>query len=201
MNKTLDEIALEHGTDKASKHQHKGHNYCVHYARFFDALRDQPIKFLEIGVGGGESMRAWLEFFPSATIYGVDIVHDTNPWNTKDSGLDRYIYTEGDQSSEAFWKEFIDQKLGQWDVIIDDGGHYANQVQTSFQCLWPHIKPGGLYCIEDLACSYSEIFLPAGSEPPIEMLKRKVDEINQAGEIECAFFSKELAILKKAASV
>ena len=41
---------------------------------------------------------------------------------------------------------------GQFDMIVDDGGHYPNQIQASFEFLFNKaLKPGGLYVIEDIA--------------------------------------------------
>ena len=39
---------------------------------------------------------------------------------------------------------------GDFDFIIDDGGHKNPQILASFNTLWPTVKPGGLYFIEDL---------------------------------------------------
>ena len=39
-------------------------------------------------------------------------------------------------------------------MIIDDGGHTMEQMQTSLNYLWNSLKSGGLYVIEDLhSCS------------------------------------------------
>ena len=35
-------------------------------------------------------------------------------------------------------------------VIIDDGGHTNRQIMTSFEELWPSVRPGGFYFMEDL---------------------------------------------------
>jgi hypothetical protein len=41
---------------------------------------------------------------------------------------------------------------GQFDLIVDDGGHYADQITTSYHFLFKNaLKPGGLYVIEDIA--------------------------------------------------
>ena len=37
-------------------------------------------------------------------------------------------------------------------MIIDDGGHSNKQIDVSFRLLWPMVKPGGLYFMEDLVC-------------------------------------------------
>jgi len=199
--KTLDEIAIQHGTDKATVHPLiKGHAYAPHYDRIFTPIRDLPIRFMEIGVGGGESIKTWLEYFPNAKVFGVDIVCNTNPWNTADSNADpRYTFMAGDQAKPEFWTAFIEKNGGSFDVIVDDGGHYDYQIITSFTCLWPHIVPGGLYCIEDLAVAYGgSPFTNAGWQNHMDFVKDKLDDINRHPHIESLHFSKELAIIKKA---
>ena len=39
--------------------------------------------------------------------------------------------------------------------MIDDGGHYNTMIKTSFDHLWPQVKPGGVYFIEDLQAGRS----------------------------------------------
>lgn len=200
--KTLDEIMVACESDKASVFTRtfaKPHDYCRHLEIFFEPLRDKGIKFAEIGCGGGESMRAWLQFFEKAHIWGIDIVHSTNPWNTPGTKVhDRYTFVAGDQSDPNFWAQFFPEHGDYWDVVVEDGGHAANQVITTFNSVWPHIKSGGLFVCEDLACSYSPIFLPAGWQSPMEMLKLRLD-VMHAGirDIDSIYFARELAILKK----
>lgn len=196
--KTLDEIAAFHGTDKSTVHAHP-HGYAPHYAKFFDAIREEPIWLLEVGVGGGESIKTWLEFFPRAIVDGVDIEHGTNPWNTP--GLvpnPRYEFTAGDQSSLQFWAEYIKNNGDQINVIIDDGGHHTNQIIPTFNALWPHVVPGGFYCIEDLGCDYNPIFISEGFPSHITFVTNLIHNANK-GElgIESIHFSRELAIIQK----
>lgn len=196
----LDLLAQKHGTDKASVHPVKGHDYCRHYEQFFSPLRYLSFKFLEIGCGGGESMRTWLEYFPNAKVFGVDIVHSTNPWNTVGSGIDpRYTFVTGDQTSETFWACFLADYGADWTVVMDDGGHFSNQIITTFNAMWPRVLPGGLYCIEDLGVSYGHgsVFLPDGWPNHMSWLKDKLDEINLRDDIAELHFSKELAIFRK----
>lgn len=155
--KTLDEIAIEHGTDKATvftRTYAQPHGYTPIYEICFEPIRDRPIKFLEIGVGGGESIRTWLEYFPKATVYGVDLVHDTNYWNTPQPRVtdfeDRYRFVQGSQSCTTFWACFLADEGVDWNVIVDDGSHILSDMITTFNALWPHVLKGGLYCVEDL---------------------------------------------------
>jgi len=198
---TLDEIAIKHGTDKATTHPVAGHGYAPHYDRLFSPLRDKPIKLLEIGVGGGESIRTWLDYFQVASVFGVDIVSCTNPWNTPESNADaRYTFVQGDQGSASFWEEFVSKYSGAWDVIIDDGSHYSNHVIASFDSMWRHVNYGGMYCIEDLGVAYSSntIFVPAGFQNHMDFIKDKLDDINhKRHDMASIHFSRELAIISK----
>ena len=45
---------------------------------------------------------------------------------------------------------------GNYDIIIDDGGHEYRQQKPTFEVLWSQLSPGGLYYIEDLQVSSSK---------------------------------------------
>jgi len=199
---TLDEIAIKHGTDKATYHPGRAHCYTPYYEKFFEPIRELPLKFLEIGVGGGESMRTWLEYFPNANIFGIDIVSKTNPWNTVHMAPDpRYKFVCGSQSDPTFWKCFAVDYGVDWDVIVDDGGHQSDQIIISFEGMWPHVKSGGLYCIEDLGVAYGEgsVFIPKGWPNHMAFIMDRLNDINLfSNDLESLHFSNELAIMRKA---
>lgn len=214
--KTLDQIAIEQKADKGSAdythaqgHKVTGHGYAQHYDLAFDRLRHSPVKLLEIGVGGGESIRTWLEYFdnPDTRVYGVDIVHTTNPYNTvivvnADKPDPRYTFVTGDQGSEIFWQCFVADYGSDWDILVDDGGHANDQIITTFKMMWPHIKRGGCYAIEDLNCAYSGLpfFLKDGWPNHLDFIKDFLDQINRdQNDVESLSYSKELAILRKKA--
>lgn len=204
--KTLDEIFIEHGTDKASKHlELKGHNYAPGYEVFFAPRRFDPLKLLEIGVGGGESVKSWLEYFASASIYGIDIVHDTNPYNTPDAipGIDpRYRFLQGDQSDKTMWACALANWGDEFDIIIDDGSHINTDIIASFDALWPIVNPGGLYCVEDLNAGYTpgSVHVKPGAKTHAQWLHDFIDRIHTAaGDLDSIYFAPELAILRKRA--
>lgn len=188
--KTLDQIAIEHQTDKASQFTRtygKPHDYCRHYERVFDRLRFHKIKLLEVGVGGGESIQTWLEYFKTGRIYGVDIVNDTNPYNsTAPQEIERYAFFNGDQSLKKGWDTFLEIFGEDWNIIIDDGSHILSDIITTFDALWTNVVSGGFYCIEDLAGQH------------MDWLRGLMDKMN-AGEsdIDSISFSRGLAILRK----
>ena len=141
----LDQMALETGTDKSSR----AHNYTEIYAEHFAPLRNQSIKFLEIGIAAGESVRLWENYFPNASLHFIDICRDGIQYYSPRS---HYYFL--DQADPQALQEFAHLSGGSFDIIIDDGGHFMHQQIISFQTLFPYLQSGGLYIIEDLHTSY-----------------------------------------------
>jgi demethylmacrocin O-methyltransferase len=190
---TLDEIAHRESDPKlwTDKRTIDGHGYTLIYEAYFELLRDKPINLLEIGVNQGASIIMWLEYFQKAKIYGIDINPSERP---KDP---RYEFTQGDQQSVEFWTEYT-RGHPQFDIVIDDGGHSSGQIETSYRCLLPHLKPGGLYCIEDMGEAYSPDRQTPGYGNHLEFMKLCMDWINRGrGDIMCLNFYKELAIFRR----
>lgn len=207
---TLDEIAQHHQTDKASvftRTYAKPKDYCRHYEKLFAPLRDLPIKLLEVGVGGGESIRMWLQYFPNARVFGVDNMHNTNQWDTPcadpkgvSGAHDRYTFVPGDQARPEFWEAFIAQHGGGFDICVDDGSHINTDIIMTFIALWPTVKPGGFYAIEDLGTAYggSDFFVKPNLPNHMDWLKGKLDMLNTGGDIDSMTWSRELVVIRKA---
>lgn len=140
----LDEIGLRHGTDKASR----GHGYLDFYQRFFEPLRDQRIQLLEIGVFEGRSLAMWRDFFPQASIIGVDI----NP--AASNYEDGRVQVEIIDASDAAEVTALAARSGPFDIIVDDASHYWSHQIASLQYLLAFVKPGGFYVIEDIDTSF-----------------------------------------------
>ena len=64
----------------------------------------------------------------------------------------------GDQADSNFLDTFLEITGGNFDVIIDDGGHHMHEQITSIKKLWKAIRPGGMYFCEDLETSYFPMF-------------------------------------------
>jgi hypothetical protein len=151
---TLDSIGIKHQTDKASQFSRtyaKPHDYLRHLERFFEPMREDCISLIECGVGGGESIKMWLEYFPAASVWGIDLVYDTNPFNSlSKSPTDRYRFSCGNQSNPRFWDGFFGAYGREFNIAIDDGSHVASDMKAMFTSVWPHLKSGGFYVVEDL---------------------------------------------------
>ncbi len=144
--RSLDEIGLSQGTDKSSTF----HNFLSFYEKYLTNVRDREITLLEIGVKDGASVRMWREFFPHARIIGVDI--DSN---AKQHANDHIIVEIADQGNLEQLSELA-RKYGPFDVVIDDGSHFWDHQITSLHALFPELKKGGVYILEDIDTSYIE---------------------------------------------
>ena len=153
----------------------------VKYDTYFDAYDEvfskyykKDIVFVEIGVLGGGSLTAFRNYFgPKSRIIGIDL----NPAMKEELEKDGFEIYIGDQSDPSFWSDFF-QKVGNVDVILDDGGHtYKQQIITTVSVL-PHINDGGLIVIEDTHTSYMKRFGFPSKYTYLEFTKFIIDKIN-----------------------
>ena len=108
-----------------------------------------PIRLLEIGIQNGGSLQIWRKYLPAGShIVGFDIDPKCASLRPP-AGVEIFI---GDASDAAT----LEDRLGdlRFDVIIDDGSHRCDHVIATFQACFARLKPGGIYIIEDLHCSY-----------------------------------------------
>jgi SAM-dependent methyltransferase len=200
----LDELAIRHGTDKGTQSARglTPKRYTTVYERYLAPLREEPITLLEIGVQTGASLRMWEDYFPRARIFGIDIKEECLK-----HASDRSTVLIGDQTDREFLRSVVDQ-TGPLDVVVDDGGHHMDQHRVSLEELFPHVRPGGLYCVEDLHTAYRDDYGGGLDRPDstIELFKRLIDSVNNRGLEEPIIsglaeigFSRGLAILTKAA--
>eukprot|EP00579_Thalassiosira_antarctica_P022473 CAMPEP_0201987572 /NCGR_PEP_ID=MMETSP0904-20121228/91870_1 /ASSEMBLY_ACC=CAM_ASM_000553 /TAXON_ID=420261 /ORGANISM="Thalassiosira antarctica, Strain CCMP982" /LENGTH=196 /DNA_ID=CAMNT_0048541693 /DNA_START=431 /DNA_END=1021 /DNA_ORIENTATION=- len=129
------------------------------YGRFLIPYyqRKPNMKMLEIGLGcdmnyePGASVALWKKLFPQADLWEAEYDATCVELAKKQGKLDGFNVLVGDQGNNKTLDEWIEKSGGEFDVIIDDGGHQNCHIMASFIKLWPTLKPGGLYFIEDLS--------------------------------------------------
>lgn len=171
---TLQEfIRSRSSTDKRVQ---KWTSYLPTYERYFGPLRGCDVNILELGVQSGGSQEMWLHFFgPMAHSYGVDMEAKVLAFNNA-----RITNMIGDIGSAAFLESVCD-RIPRLDVIIDDASHISWHMIFAFRKLWPCLKPGGLYLVEDIESSY-KLRAPFNGGPRIpgtfiEFAKATVDDL------------------------
>lgn len=170
---SLNELAVKWGTDKRAGI----HNYTKWYEAMWGAQRLEPVKFLEIGVQTGASIRMWEEFFPNGKIVGLDIDPRCKVLESR-----RVSIVIGSQDDPAIRDQLTALHPKGFDIIVDDGSHVSEHMEKSFDLYFPSLlKPGGTYVIEDLHCSYRPGY--QGNTPLTIMnwLKQRLDDLNLNG--------------------
>lgn len=163
--RSLTEISDVYGCDKGTLGPSRifgGHNYTDIYEAYLSRMRGEPLRILEIGIGvtgaasrefidhgrnrgGGASLKMWHEYFPRARVFAIDV----NPAPHLDN--DRVTTFVADQSDAADIGALLRLSGNEpFDFIVDDGSHRPDHQQASLGLLFPALKSGGLYFIEDL---------------------------------------------------
>jgi len=170
---------------------HKWTHYFPIYERHFGHLRNQAIKFLEIGCGQGGSLQMWKRWLgPRAIIVGIDKRAACGAFEE-----DQICVRIGDQSDPAFLGKLIEE-FGAFDAILDDGSHIMSDVSASFESLYSTMSNCGIYMIEDMHTAYLPEY---GGGLKIEgsfmeRAKSLVDHLNaerSRGQVEPDRFSRE----------
>ena len=212
---SLSDLMKASGTDKLFRH-----GYHRFYEGLLEPLRYKTgFRMLEIGVDSGNSMKTWVKYFENAADDGIQGVmyHAAGERATsaceieKIPGCEKMRFFNGDQSNKDFLTRLIQEGAGVnpaamlkdgkspewdrvgWDLIIDDGSHVPRHMLVSFITLYPFVRPGGIYVIEDIETSYldhpqAKIYgykitgAGVGKPPPgnfVEKMKQLIDVINR----------------------
>jgi len=170
------------------------HHYLEVYDPFLSPWADKDVKLLEIGIFKGGSLQLWRDYFPKGTIVGIDLElpPDFVPG-------ERIQLFKGSQADTRFLSQVATRIAPQgFDIIIDDASHIGELSKTTFWHLFHHhLKPGGLYAIEDWGTGYFDNFpdgkkfdpkpstldpFPCHSHGMVGFIKELVDE-QAAGSI------------------
>ena len=166
-------ISTREAFDKSPYKSVKWETYFHVYDRLFAPYVGKDITFVEIGVLNGGSLFMWREFFgPQARIVGLDFNPLSERW--RDHGFEIYI---GSQSDTEFWRETL-PKIGEIDILLDDGGHMFDQQIITCETVLPSIKDGGLLVVEDTHTSYMKSFGAPHPNSFVEYAKNICDGIN-----------------------
>jgi Methyltransferase domain len=129
----------------------EANEYYVHYEPFLAPFRGkQPIVF-EIGVFQGHSTKVFANYFRDGKLIGID-----NQDNTIDfTDYQNVIMRHGDQSDGQFLTQVADQYAPEGiDIIIDDASHIGYLSLKTFEYLFPRVRSGGVYIVEDWGTGY-----------------------------------------------
>lgn len=142
----------KYNSDKGSRNHDFGKNV---YDKLFDKLKESNDSgiILEIGIDVGSSINAMNEFFNNWKIIGLDI--DNKSYLDNKNISTGILNQSNAEHLHAFYDHCINEQI-QFDLILDDGSHHMEDQQLTFGYLFPLVRPGGYYIIEDLHTSLAQ---------------------------------------------
>ena len=124
------------------------------YNKFIDPIKPKTI--VEIGVAGGGGAAFINEKYQPDKLVLIDLEDTTTPlfkeYLSNPRMANARFYTGIDQSNQeelgriALQERLIDRGV---DLVIDDASHLYKQTKLSFEYLFPCLREGGVFVIED----------------------------------------------------
>ena len=121
------------------------HGYAKIYENLFIQKKNDHLKILEIGSFYGNASAALSFYFKNSIIYSADINPDMSKY--KGSRLKNFFV---DTSTKVSIKENILEKNIEFDIIIEDASHMLKDQIISLFMLFPKIKKGGIFVVEEI---------------------------------------------------
>lgn len=162
---------------------------------------------LELGIFQGGGLAFLDKLFEPNKIVGVELSKVPVP------ALDDYAINSGDkvkiyygtsQSDRAALNSILNKEFnGPLDMVVDDASHWYEHSRVSIETLFPHVRPGGLYILEDWAWNYRKPHQspdhPWFNKPALANLVIECfEDIASNNTIESIQVFEELAIIRKA---
>jgi len=136
--------------DNTRTDKNTSHSYLSTYEKLLVKKKDTAKNILEIGIQSGGSIKLWHDYFPNATIYGLDKMGEEHIWD-KIKNKDRIIlYCSHDAyDTDKFKTTFLDKDI-KFDLLLDDGPHTLGSMMTFIQLYSQIMADDGILIIEDV---------------------------------------------------
>jgi len=132
-------------TKSKKKEKIPGHEYSLFYDKYFKSIKNKKLNILELGTFKGGATAAFRIFFKNSQIYSGDLYPDIFNFSSKN-----IINFKIDTSSESSINNVILNNHLQYDIIIEDAGHYLKDQIISLFILFKKLKSQGFFVIEEL---------------------------------------------------
>lgn len=141
---------LEEIFNKVDHSSDKWRPYFEVYHRHLKHLQGTDVNLVEVGVQKGGSLDMWSQYFSEGSVItGIDVDPECAKLEYNKPNINVVI---GNQADPNFWDGFLKDR--EIDVFIDDGGHHMNQQIVTFEKVYPKMKVGGIFIVEDTHTSY-----------------------------------------------
>jgi predicted O-methyltransferase YrrM len=135
------------------------------YLRVYEELASafSPRSILELGIFQGGSYVLLDKLFNPRRMSAVDIsgqpVAPLLQYVADKEG--RFVHFSTSQSDRKILEYVVRNELAnELDLVVDDASHTYEQTKASFEILFPLLRPGGIYSIEDWSWAHIPRFQP-----------------------------------------
>jgi cephalosporin hydroxylase len=144
-NLTLLEIVDNSLTDKNTVH-----SYLDTYQKLLSKKQYTAKNVLEVGICHGGSIKLWNDFFPNATIHGLDMIDIHNIWEGIKNNNKIMLYTSIDAYDEKLFTQLFLDKNIKCDILLDDGAHTLESMKKFIKLYSQIMTDDGILIIEDI---------------------------------------------------
>ena len=136
-------------------------DYWRAYAR---AIRALPVEnVLELGIWQGGSTMAFSSLLSPVRLVAIDICEPLEEFDkiraSHPVGRPVRVHYRTSQDDVARLQQIIAEDFdGPLDLVIDDASHDYFATRQAFETIFPHVRPGGLYAIEDWGWAHARGF-------------------------------------------
>lgn len=142
---SLYQIADNTRTDKNTCH-----SYLPLYQNLLARKKLTATNVLEVGILNGGSIKLWSDFFPNATVYGLDVIHINEVWEEIVNKENIVLHTSTDAyNEECFNVNFLNKNI-KCDIMIDDGPHTLESMLQFIKLYSQIMTDDGILIIEDV---------------------------------------------------
>jgi len=147
----------------------------------------QPKTIVELGIWRGGSCVFFQRLAGAEKLVAIELNKE------RIAALDEYIevnalgevlkpYYGVNQADKPRLREILHSEFGEHrlDLVIDDASHFLDESRDSFNVLFPHMRPGGAYIIEDWSWAHDPVGTPDDSAtfyPEREPLTKLIFEL------------------------
>jgi len=145
----------------------------------------------EVGVWRGGSLELWQRLFPAGRVVGIDSDR-TACWP---AGTVQVICDQTDPGLPG-----LVRADGPYDLVVDDASHDGTATWRTWELLWPLVRPGGWYVVEDWMVGFPSWSGPGEHRPSMMATARLfLGCFERPGEVESATYRYGMIVLRKAA--
>jgi len=139
----------------------EAHGYSSFYEKYFFPKKMKNFNILELGSFYGNAAAAIYFFFKNSKIYSGDIFPDL--FRYKSERIKNFYI---DSSEEKSINTFVKKQQIEFDIIIEDAGHFFKDQIISLFILFKTLKPKGLFVIEELDFPDTRLDMNINNEKP-----------------------------------